>query len=111
MIRAIIIDDEPLGVNTLKVMIERLDKDVLIVATSSDPEKGIDFIESYQPDLVFLDIRMPGISGFDLIERLNYKNFKLVFTTAYKEYAIMAIKNKAFDYLLKPIDAKDLAIC
>jgi two-component system LytT family response regulator len=111
MLRVIIIDDEPLGLNTLKVMIERLDKEILVVATSTDPQKGLDMIESYRPDLVFLDIRMPGLSGFELIEKLNFKNFKLVFTTAHKEYAIKAIKNKAYDYLLKPIDANDLLLC
>jgi two-component system LytT family response regulator len=111
MLRVIIIDDEPMGLNTLKVLIERLDLDILIVATATDPEKGIECIESYRPDVVFLDVNMPKMNGFELLDKLNYKNFKLVFTTAHQEYAIKAIKNKAQDYLLKPIDAEDLKEC
>ena len=111
MLRVIIIDDEPMGVNTLKVLIERLDLDILVVATATDPEKGIECIETYQPDVVFLDVNMPKMNGFELLDNLNYKNFKLVFTTAHQEYAIKAIKNKAQDYLLKPIDAEDLKVC
>jgi two-component system LytT family response regulator len=111
MLRVIIIDDEPLGVNTLKVMIERLDLDMAIVATASDPEKGIAIIESFRPDAVFLDVNMPKLNGFQLLERLSYHDFKLVFTTAHQEHAIKAIKNNAYDYLLKPIDAKELQLC
>jgi two-component system LytT family response regulator len=111
MLRIIIIDDEPLGLNTLKVMIERLEMDVLIVATASDPEKGIALIESYRPDLVFLDVKMPKMNGFELLEKLSCRDFKLVFTTAHKEYAIQAIKFEAYDYLLKPIDSNELQSC
>lgn len=111
MLRVIIIDDEPMGINTLKVLIERLDVNVNIVSTATDPEKGIEIIDAFHPDLVFLDINMPKLNGFELIEKLNYRDFKLVFTTAHQEYAIKAIKNKAFDYLLKPIDYEDLKTC
>lgn len=111
MLRATIIDDEPIGINTLKVLIERINMDVTVVATTSDPEKGIEIIESYCPDIVFLDINMPKLNGFELLDKLNFKDFKLVFTTAHQEYAIKAIKNKAFDYLLKPIDVADLKTC
>lgn len=111
MLRVIIIDDEPMGINTLKVLIERLENNINIVSTTTDPEKGIEIINSFHPDLVFLDINMPKLNGFELIEKLNYKDFKLVFTTAHQEYAIKAIKNKAFDYLLKPIDYEDLKTC
>jgi two-component system LytT family response regulator len=111
MLRIIIIDDEPIGVNALKVLIERLGLDVLIVATTSDPEKGIELIESYRPDIIFLDVNMPKLNGFELLDKLHFRDFKLVFTTAHQEYAIKAIRNKAFDYLLKPIDSEDLKIC
>lgn len=111
MLRVIIIDDEPLGVNTLKVMIERLQMNVMIVATATDPEKGINIIESYRPDAVFLDVNMPKMNGFQMLEKLNYSDFKLVFTTAHREHAIRAIKSKAYDYLLKPIDASELEKC
>jgi two-component system LytT family response regulator len=111
MLRIIIIDDEPSGINTLKVLIDRLNFDVNIVATTTDPEKGIELIESYRPNIVFLDVNMPKLNGFEVVEKLNFKDFKLVFTTAHQEYAIKAIKNKAFDYLLKPIDSNDLQAC
>ncbi len=111
MIRAVIIDDEPLGLNALKVLIERLDMQVKVVATTSDPESGVQIIESYRPDVVFLDVNMPKLNGFELLERLNYKEFKLVFTTAHREHAIKAIKNSASDYLLKPIDSDELKVC
>ena len=111
MIRIIIIDDEPLGINTLKVLLDRIDIGLNIVATTTEPEKGIELINTLNPNLVFLDINMPKINGFELLEHLNYKNFKLVFTTAHQEYAIKAIKNKAFDYLLKPIDFAELLTC
>jgi two-component system LytT family response regulator len=111
MYRAIIIDDEPMGVNTLKVLIEKYTPNVRIVATATDPENGIKLIEDYRPDIVFLDISMPKMNGFELLEKLNYKGFKLVFTTAHEEYAVKAIKNKAYDYLLKPIDVDELKQC
>lgn len=111
MIRVVIIDDEPMGVSALKAMIERLQMNVNIVATACDPEKGIKLIESYHPDVVFLDINMPKLNGFELLDKLEYNDFKLVFTTAHKEYAIKAIRNDACDYLLKPIDAVDLNMC
>ena len=111
MLRVIIIDDEPIGINTLKILIDRLGLDVFVVATSSDPEKGIELIETYRPDVLFLDVNMPKLNGFELLERLIYKDFKLVFTTAHQEYAIKAIKSKAQDYLLKPIDSEDLRTC
>jgi two-component system LytT family response regulator len=111
MFRAIIIDDELMGINTLKVLIEKHTPSVKVVGTTIDPETGITLIEDYRPDLVFLDISMPKMSGFDLLERLSFKDFDLVFTTAHEEYAIKAIKNRAHDYLLKPIDIAELRNC
>jgi len=111
MLRAVIIDDELIGINTLKVLIEKHTPGIKVVGIASEPEKGIELIEDYKPEVVFLDINMPRINGFELLNILKYKNFKLVFTTAYQEYAIKAIKNKAFDYLLKPIHIEELKIC
>lgn len=111
MYRAIIIDDELNGITTLKVMIEKHTKGLKVVATATDPEKGIELIEDYKPEIVFLDISMPKINGFELIEKLSYRQFKLVFTTAHSDYAIKAIKAKAYDYLLKPIDIDELQTC
>jgi len=81
------------------------------VASSTLPEEGIKLIDDYEPELVFLDISMPDMSGFELLARLKFRDFKLVFTTAHREYALEAIKNKAFDYLLKPIADSDLVKC
>ena len=112
MYRAIIIDDELIGVNTLKILIEKQVPSIIrVVATSTEPETGIKLIEDYRPDVVFLDISMPKMNGFELLEKLKYKDFKLVFTTAHEEYAIKAIKTKAYDYLLKPIDIDELKQC
>lgn len=111
MLRAIIIDDELSGIETLKILAGRYPELVRIVATTTDPEEGIMHIANYDPDVVFLDISMPGMSGFEMLKRLPRKDFKLVFTTAHREYAIEAIKNKAADYLLKPIDHNELRKC
>jgi two-component system LytT family response regulator len=111
MLRAIIIDDEPIGINTLKVLLETHTKGIKVVAIATEPEKGIELIEDYKPDVVFLDINMPRIDGFKLLESLSFKKFKLVFTTAYQEFALKAIKNQAFDYLVKPIDIEELKLC
>jgi two-component system, LytTR family, response regulator len=110
-LRAIIIDDELAGVETLKVLAQRNENNIRIVASSTNPEEGLLLIEDYKPDVVFLDISMPSMSGFELLKKLEYKNFKLVFTTAHKDYAIEAIKNGASDYLLKPISNEDYKNC
>lgn len=109
--RAVIIDDEETGINTLKVLLEKLSDNIRVVASATDPEEGITHIENYKPEIVFLDISMPKMNGFEILEKLNYKSFKLIFTTAHPSYALKAIKNKAYDYLLKPIDREDLKKC
>ncbi|MGZ3884078.1 MAG: LytR/AlgR family response regulator transcription factor [Bacteroidia bacterium] len=109
--RAIIIDDESIGINALKVLIEKHSENIKIVATTTDPEQGVGLIEDYKPEIVFMDISMPKMNGFELLDKLQYKNFKLVFTTAHEEYALKAIKTKAADYLLKPIDIDELKAC
>ena len=111
MLKAIIIDDELIGINTLKLLIERHTEGLKIIATCTEPEKGIELIEDYKPDVVFLDISMPSMDGFEVIKRLTNTNFHLVFTTAHSNYAIQAIKTKAQDYLLKPINIEELQKC
>lgn len=111
MLRAIIIDDEKSGIVTLKILIEKIASSIRVVASTTSAEEGIILIEDYKPDIVFLDISMPIMSGFELLNKIKYKDFKLVFTTAHQEYALKAIKNKAFDYLLKPIDVDDFKTC
>lgn len=107
-LRAIIIDDEQKGINTLKILIEKYIEGVKVVAEATKPLEGITLIENYKPEIVFLDINMPETNGFELLEKLNWKNFNLVFTTAHQEFGLKALKNNAVDYLLKPIDHRDL---
>jgi two-component system, LytTR family, response regulator len=109
--RAVIIDDEETGVTALKMLIEEHVTSVKVVATATHPLRGIDAIEEHRPDLVFLDVSMPQMDGFELLDRLAYKSFFLIFTTAHAEYAIKAIKSRAHDYLLKPVDLDELKRC
>jgi two-component system LytT family response regulator len=110
MLRAIIIDDEQKGINSIKLLISLFIKDVKIVEETTEAVKGIELIEDYKPELVFLDIKMPHMDGFELLQQLKFKEFNLIFTTAHNEYGIKAIKSSALDYLLKPIDKDDLAV-
>ncbi len=110
MLRAIIIDDEQSGINSIKLLIQKYISDLKVVAETTEAIKGIELIENYQPDIVFLDIHMPHLNGFELLEKLMFKGFNLVFTTAHQEHALQALKNNAVDYLLKPIDIEDLQI-
>lgn len=109
-LRAVIIDDEQRGINSLRILIEKYVEGVKIVATSSRAAEAIELIENYRPEIVFLDINMPEMNGFELLEELDWKKFNLIFTTAHREYALKALKNNAVDYLLKPIDYEDIRI-
>jgi two-component system, LytTR family, response regulator len=111
MLRSVIIDDENIGINTLKVLIEKHTPDVKVIGTATDPAEGVTLIDDYKPDIVFLDISMPGIDGFGVLAKAQFKDFRLIFTTAHPEYALKAIKIRAQDYLLKPIDVDDLKTC
>lgn len=108
MFRAVIIDDEQKGINSLKLLIEKYIPEVKIVSECTSSPVACDIIENYEPDIVFLDINMPHIDGFEVLNNLAYKDFYLVFTTAHQQYALKALKNNAMDYLLKPIDIEDL---
>lgn len=111
MLRAIIIDDEESGIDTLKILVSRNSELMRVVAATQQPEEGIRLIDDYRPDVVFLDISMPTMNGFEVLNQADYKKFKLIFTTAHKEFAIEAIKSRAFDYLLKPIGSEDFKRC
>ena len=108
MINAIIIDDEKAGRETLETLIAKYCPQVKILAAADSVKKGIALLSEHKPDLVFLDINMPHATGFELLSRLKEVNFEVVFTTAYAEHALNAIKHNALDYLLKPIDVKEL---
>ncbi len=107
---AIIIDDELKGRIALRQKLIDYCQDVRLIGEAENGEVGIKLITILKPDIVFLDIEMPRMDGFDMLLRLPHKNFDLIFTTAYDQYAIKAIKYSAFDYLLKPIDIEELRI-
>lgn len=108
MIRAIIIDDEPQCVETLCILIKMHCPEIHIDAGCESGEEGILAIQKFKPDVVFLDIEMPKMSGFDMLEKLGNISFQVVFTTAYNQFALRAFKYSALNYLLKPIDPDDL---
>ena len=108
MIRAIAIDDERDALEMLEHILKRNCPEVELVALCDSPLDGLEKIKSLKPDLLFLDIEMPQLNGFDLLDRLGKYDFDVIFTTAYNQFAIRALKVCALDYLLKPIDIDEL---
>lgn len=102
--KAILIDDEPDGIRTLEKMLTRHCPQVEIAGTCSNATTAKQMIEQVKPDVVFLDIQMPGKSGLDLLTELSPKDFEVIFVTAYNEYMLQALQYSAADYLLKPVD-------
>jgi two-component system, LytTR family, response regulator len=107
MVKVIIIDDEKHCIETLQHHLLKI-KDVEIVAMTQHSTDAKKLIQLHLPHLIFLDIEMPLLTGFDLLQQVDEINFKIVFTTAYDQYAIKALKLNALDYLLKPISKKDI---
>jgi two-component system LytT family response regulator len=109
MINAIIIDDEPAARTTLALEIALHCPQIRIIAEAGSVAEGIEVIQSHpHTRLLFLDIQLTDGSGFDLLQNIDFQNLKVIFTTAYSEYALRAIKFAPLDYLLKPIDAEEL---
>jgi two-component system LytT family response regulator len=108
MIRCVIVEDELKSREALKALILRFCPEVMVCAEASGVEAGRAIIEQHHPDLVFLDIEMPDGSGFRLLEKFDKIDFEVVFTTAYEQFAIKAIRYQALDYLLKPIVPQEL---
>jgi len=108
MLTAIIIDDEQKGRLALKQKLHDYCPDVRLTGEAENGEEGMKLVEKNKPDIVFLDIEMPRMDGFEMLNIIKKKNFCIIFTTAYDQYAIKAIKYAAFDYLLKPIDIEEL---
>ena len=108
MIKILIIDDEPAASNVLKLLIESHVPLAKQVITCNVPEEAVALVASFKPTLLMLDIEMPNMNGFDLLNRIGHWDFDVIFTTAYDKYAIKAIRFSALDYLLKPVDIFDL---
>ena len=108
MLRVIIIEDEPRGRETLKNLLTEYCVDIEIAGMAGTVKEGINAIKSIHPDLVFLDIELHSGTGFEILENVDRFDFEVIFTTAFENYAIRAIKFSAIDYLLKPIDISEL---
>lgn len=109
-LQAILIDDEISNLKGLQQKLSKLFPDIEVQKTFQKPEDAIIYLNTEQPDLMFLDIQMPRLSGFEVLAQLDTINFQVIFVTAYSEYAIEAFKQNAVDYVLKPIDDNDLRI-
>ncbi len=106
-IKAVIVDDEQFGIDSLQWELNRL-ANVEVVQTFTKPLEAQKYILAHDVDLLFLDIQMPGMNGFELLDAIPDKNFKLIFVTAFDQFAIKAFQFSAIDYLLKPVEKEDL---
>ena len=108
MINTVIVDDEKKGRELLQILLREHCPAVNVVGVAEDISKALDLINLLDPDLIFLDIQMPGGSGFDLLEKIGERKTHVIFVSAYHEHAIKAFKFSAIDYLLKPVDEEEL---
>lgn len=108
MIRAVIVDDEQEGIDILEYDLVQLGQEIEIAGKFSDPQEALKFLGDNTIDVLLLDIEMPWMSGFDLLDRLEDISFKVIFVTAYDQYAIKAFRYYAVDYLLKPVTRDQL---
>ena len=108
MLTALLIDDEKNSRESLRKKLENHCPQVKILEECSNGQEGLLALAQYQPDIVFLDIEMPHMNGFTMLQKLTKIEFELIFTTAYNHYAIQAIRFSALDYLVKPIDVQEL---
>jgi two-component system LytT family response regulator len=104
MIKAVIVDDEPFHRETIKMLLDDYFPDVRAVAQAEEIDDAVAVLELHQPELVFLDIEIKGGTGFHVLQKLKNRNFRLIFITAFNEFALQAIKFSAIDYILKPIN-------
>lgn len=105
---AIIVDDEKHCREVLAHLLQKYCSDVKLIASAATGAEALALLEQENPDLLFLDIEMPGMNAFELLKKLKHISFEIIFTTAYDEYALKAIKHSALDYLLKPIVKEEL---
>ena len=107
-IRTILIDDEPLATANLTNLLSKVSNDIHIIGCADTIEDAIELIYIEKPELIFLDVELPGGSGFDILNRIKNKNFEVILVTAFNQFALKAIKNNILDYILKPIDKIEL---
>jgi two-component system LytT family response regulator len=108
-IKAVIVDDEPNGIDFLKYSVEKHCPEVTIAATFNLPLEALDQMAFIKPDILFVDVEMPRLNGFELVEKLSHlSGMHVIFTTAYNEFALKAFRVSATDYLLKPVDPDEL---
>lgn len=109
MSKVVIIDDEPDAVESIRLFLSESFPDLLVAGTAGSVSEAVKILTLTNPEIVFLDIEMPGGSGFDVLEKLPNRNFNVIFVTAYNQYAIKAFKYSASDYLLKPFDFTEMS--
>ncbi|MFN5371568.1 MAG: LytR/AlgR family response regulator transcription factor [Bacteroidia bacterium] len=107
-LQAVIVDDEAKGIEFLRYTLEKHCPEVAVIKTFTAPLEALEEIPELRPDILFVDVEMPRMNGFELVERLQNKGIKTIFVTAYNEYALKAFRVAAVDYLLKPIDSDEL---
>ena len=110
MILAVIIEDEINSQNYLKQLVEENFPEICILEYAKSVESAVLAIDTHKPDLLFLDIEIVGGTGFDVLEQVTYKNFEVIFITAYNQFSLQALKKEAVDYILKPIDDEEFSI-
>ncbi len=107
-LHAVIVDDEVKGIEFLQYTLEKQCPEVQVVKTFTAPLEALEEIPALKPDILFVDVEMPRMNGFELVEKLSKLKIQIVFTTAYNEFALKAFRVSALDYLLKPIDSDEL---
>src|SRR4249920_3204580 len=108
MINVVLVDDEPQSCKSLAIKLKAIAEDIEIVGSFHHPDKAISGIKKIKPTVVFLDIEMPGMNGFQLLEKMEEFDFEVIFVTAYNEYMLNALRISALDYLLKPVETEEL---
>lgn len=111
MISAVLLDDEPNAIKSLAWELDKMKDQVTVVESFTNPLEALEYLNQNSIDCLFLDVQMPEMDGFQFLSQLKNKDFSIVFTTAFSQYGIDAIKNQAVDYLTKPVDSDELKIC